>query len=81
MKLLKNILLGGGKGLISPLIETFNLFKKLKSSEAFDFLDTNHDGKFDIEDVKNLQWETLGKIAGIGVLIYLAELAGILDLF
>jgi hypothetical protein len=74
MKKVFEFLKGGLKGvfettLIPSLIKEG---KKLTSSGAQAYLDVNGDGRINWKDVEALQWQTLGKLLGVILVLWLA---------
>ena len=72
--LIKGLLKGSG---VQMLLDEL---KKLTSGGALNFLDVNGDGKVDLKDIQDLQWETLGKIIALGGIIWAANHFGLLHL-
>lgn len=54
-----------GAAVESGPLSIFKDLKKLNTRQAMKFLDANGDGKFTMADVKELQWETIGKFLGV----------------
>jgi hypothetical protein len=72
---IKGVALGVGESTLLPSL--VRVVKKVTKSGAISFLDVNGDGKFTMADVKELQWEQIGKLAAVGVILYLSAKFGI----
>lgn len=74
IKIGKALGIGAGQGIASPIIEIYKTIKKFSGKGAREFLDTNGDGRVTLEDIQDLQWQTLAKLATIiGILWLLVE--------
>lgn len=47
--------------------------KKVSQSGAMKFLDVNGDGKFTMQDVRDLQWEQIAKLATVVAILAAAS--------
>ena len=82
---IKGLIKGAAKGgaettLIPSIIREVGKLKKAKDVYKYGGkFDLNGDGRINLDDIRMMTWEMIGKIAAIGLILYFALRYGVLD--